>query len=75
MHAGVGVQRRFGRGEGVEQRETRLALDVLVVPLEQELDRDGCVTGSVAHGLVSQHAEDRGGDPGLSRQRHPDCGA
>jgi hypothetical protein len=46
------VQRRFGRGEGVEQRETGLAFDVLVVPLEQELDRDGYVIGSVAQGLV-----------------------
>ena len=36
MPARVGVQRLFLRGEGVEQRETGLAFDVLVVPLEQE---------------------------------------
>ncbi len=38
---GVQVERLFLRGEGVEQRETGLAFDVLVVPLEQEFDRDG----------------------------------
>jgi hypothetical protein len=41
MIARVGVQRLFLRGEGIEQRENRLAVDVLVVPPEQELDRDG----------------------------------
>ena len=41
MIARVGVQRLFLRGEGVEQREGRLAVDVLVIPREQELDRDG----------------------------------
>jgi hypothetical protein len=35
------VQCLLLRGEGVEQRETRLARDVLVVPLHVELDRDG----------------------------------
>jgi hypothetical protein len=39
--ARVGVQRLLLRGEGVEERETGLAWDVLVVPLEVELDRDG----------------------------------
>jgi hypothetical protein len=37
----VGVQRLLRRGEGVEQGEPGLARDVLVVPLEHELDRYG----------------------------------
>jgi hypothetical protein len=41
MPTGVGVQRFFLRCEGIEQRETGLAIYVLVVPLEQEFDRDG----------------------------------
>jgi hypothetical protein len=41
MIARVGVQRLLLRGERVEQCESGLAIDVLVVPLEQELDRNG----------------------------------
>src|SRR5258708_25640490 len=61
----VGVQRLLLRGEGVEQRESGLAVDVLVVPREQELDRDGDSPRRLDQGLVHDEpaAEDRGGDP------------
>ena len=39
--AEVGVQRFLGRAEAAEQRKDRLARHQFVVPLEQELDRDG----------------------------------
>jgi hypothetical protein len=68
----------FLRGEGVEQRESRLAVDVLVVPREQELDRDGDPSRRFYQGLVHDKpsSEDRGGDPGFDRrQRYPDRGA
>ena len=74
--ARVGVQRLLLRGEGVEQRETGLARHVLVVPLEQELERDGDLCRRLGQGLVPEQTEDRGGDPGFDRrQRHPDRGA
>lgn len=38
VSACVGVQRLFLRGEGVEQGETGSAVNVLVVPLEQEFE-------------------------------------
>src|SRR6266480_777179 len=78
MIARVGVQRLFLRAEGIEQRESRLAVDVLVVPREQELDRDGDPSRRLDQGLVNDKpsAEDRGGDPGFDRrQRYPDRGA
>jgi hypothetical protein len=76
MAAGVGVQRLLRRPEGIEQREAAVPLDVLVVPLEQELERNRHPRGRAGQRLVSQPAEDRGGDPGLDRrQRHPDRGA
>lgn len=66
MIAQVGVQRVFLRGEGAGQRESRLAVDVLVVPGEQELDRDGDPSRRLCQGLVHDEpsSEDRGGDPG-----------
>ena len=66
MIARVGVQRLFLRAEGIEQRESRLAVDVLVVPREQELDRDGDPSRRLDQGLVNDKpsTEDRGGDPG-----------
>ena len=78
MIARIGVQRLFFRGEGVEQRESRLAVDVLVAPREQELDRDGDPSRRLDQGLVHDRpcTEDRGGDPGFDRrQRYPDRGA
>jgi hypothetical protein len=77
--AQVGVQRLFLRGEGAGQRESRLAVDVLVVPREQELDRDGDPSRRLCQGLVHDKpsSEDRGGDPGVrspsavSRSRCP----
>jgi hypothetical protein len=39
--AGVGMQGLLAAGEGVEQREARIARHQLVIPLQQELDRDG----------------------------------
>ena len=48
----------------------------LVVPLEQELDRDGDPSRRLGQGFMPEAAEDRRGDPGLGRgQRHPDPGA
>src|SRR3954453_15915842 len=76
--ARVGVQRRLLRGEGVEQRESGLAVDVLVVPRQQELARAGDPPRRLDQGLVHDEpaAEDRGGDPGFDRrQRYPDPGA
>jgi hypothetical protein len=75
--ARVGVQCLFLRGEGVEQRESGLAVDVLVVPREQELDRNGDSPRRLDQGLVHDEpaAEDRGGDPGFDRrQRYPEAG-
>src|SRR3954454_6058809 len=68
--AWVGVQRLFLRGEGVEQPESGLAVDVLVVPREQELDRDGDPSRRLDQRLVREEpaTEDGGGDP-------PDRGA
>src|SRR5438067_2836411 len=77
MVAGVGVQRLLLRGEGVEQCESGLAVDVLVVPREQELDRDGVPSRRLDHRLVHDKSatEDGSGDPGLDRrQRYPDRG-
>src|ERR1700737_444499 len=61
--ARVGVQRLLLRGEGIEQRESGLAVDVLVVPREQELDRNGDSPRRLDQGLVHDEpaAEDRGG--------------
>jgi hypothetical protein len=39
--ARVGVQRLLRRAERVEQGQGRVARDLFVVPLQQELDRDG----------------------------------
>jgi len=39
MIARIGVQRLLPGGEGVEQREGGLPVDLLVVPGQQELDR------------------------------------
>jgi hypothetical protein len=78
MVARVGVQRLFLGGEGVEQRESGLAVDVLVVPREQELDRDGDPPRRLDQRLVHEKpvTEDSSGDPGFDRrQRHPDRGA
>src|SRR5262245_60762085 len=71
MIARVGVQRLFLGREGVEQRESGLAIHVLVVPWEQELDRDGDPSGRLDQGLLHDKppAEDRGGDPGLDRRQ------
>jgi hypothetical protein len=76
VRARLGVQCLFLRGEGVEQRETGLASDVLVVPLEHELDRYGDLPCCLGQGLVPENTEDRDGDPGFDRcQRHADRGA
>src|SRR3989442_14577304 len=78
MVAWVGLQRLFLRGEGVEQCESGLAVDVLVVPWEQELDRNGDPSRRLDQCLVHEKpaTEDGGGDPGFDRrQRHPDRGA
>ena len=47
---GVSVHGLLGRGEGVEQRERGVAVDVLVVPLEHELDRHGDLTRRLDQG-------------------------
>jgi len=55
-----------------------LAIDVLVVPREQELDRDGDAPRRLDQGLVREKptTEDGGDDPGFDcRQRYPDRGA
>src|SRR5215831_3544442 len=78
MIARVGVQRLFLRCEGVEQRERGLAVDMLVVPRQQELDRDGDPFRRLDLRLVHEEpaTEDGGGDPGFDRrQRYPDRGA
>jgi hypothetical protein len=78
MVARVGVQRLFHGGEGVEQGESGLAVDVLVVPREQELDRYGDPSYRLDQLLVCEEpaTEDGSGDPGFDRrQRHPDRGA
>src|ERR1700728_4253295 len=41
----IGVQRLFRRADGVEQLQARVARHDLVVPLEDELDRDGDLGG------------------------------
>ncbi len=38
--AGIGMQRLLPGGEGAEKRHAGVARDQLVVPLQQELDRD-----------------------------------
>jgi hypothetical protein len=78
MVARTGVQRLLRRGEGVEQPESGLAVDVLVVPREQELDRDGDPSRRRDQRRVHHEpaTEDGGGDPRLDRrQRYPDRGA
>jgi hypothetical protein len=55
-----------------------LAVDVLVVPREQELDRDGDPSRRLDQRLVHEKpaTEDGSGDPGFDRrQRYPDLGA
>lgn len=44
----------FLRGEGVEQRETGLAFDVLAVPLEQEFDRDSDLCRRLGQGFMPE---------------------
>src|ERR1035438_7482018 len=73
MPARVGVQRLFLRGEGVEQRETGLAVDVLVVALEQELDRDGDLCRRLGQGFMPETTEYRRGDPGFDRRQRYSC--
>src|SRR5512142_915426 len=78
MVAGVGVQRLLLGAEGVEQGERRPAVDVLVVPREQELDRDGDPSRRLDQRLVHDEpaAEDGRRDPGFDRrERYPDGGA
>jgi hypothetical protein len=54
----------------VEQRETGLTVDFLVVPWEQELDRDGDPPCRPDQAVVHEDpAEDRGGDPGFDRRQ------
>src|SRR4051794_32271013 len=61
--AGVGVEALLFGGEGVEQCQARLAGDVLVVPLEGELDRDGDLAGEAGqHLVVPEDAEGGRGD-------------
>src|SRR3954465_1743121 len=59
MVARVGVQRLFLRGEGVEQRQSGLAVDVLVVPREQELDRNGDPSRRLDQRLVHENPPPR----------------
>src|ERR1700733_5671754 len=74
--AGVGVQCPFRRADGVEQRKPRLARHDLVVPLEDELDRDGDLGGGFRQGVVAHQAEDGRLDPWLGRhQRYADRAA
>ena len=49
MVARVGVQHLFRRGAGVEQRESGSAVDVLVVPREQQLDGNGDASRRLVH--------------------------
>jgi hypothetical protein len=53
VRAAVGVQRLSVEAKASNKLETGLPFDVLVVPLEQELDRDGDAAGSVGQGLVA----------------------
>lgn len=55
MAAGVGVQRLLAGGEGIKQREARVARHQLVVPLQQELT--GTVTRAAASARVSWPAK------------------
>ena len=48
MSARVGVQPLRGGGEGVEQCQARVAQHQFIVPLQQELDRDGDSDGRPA---------------------------
>jgi len=50
--AGVGVQALLARGERVEQGEARFTRYQLVVPLQQELDRDSDLGSRFGQGLV-----------------------
>ncbi len=70
------MQRFLGGGDGVEQREAGLARHDLVVPLEQELHRDGDAGRGVGEGVVADETEDSGGDPGFGGdERHTDHAA
>jgi hypothetical protein len=76
MAARVGVQRLLAGGEGVEQRQALLARHQFVVPLQQELHRDGHPGRRPGQGFVARQAEHGGGDPWFGRgQRHADRAA
>lgn len=66
MSTRVGTQRLLLRREGVNQRETGLALNVLVVPLEQELDRYCDVCCRLGQGFTPSTTENCCVDPTLS---------
>jgi hypothetical protein len=54
--AGIGVQRLLGRAERVEEVERGLPADVLVVPWQQELDRDGDPAAGLDEGRADDEA-------------------
>ncbi|WP_433238540.1 hypothetical protein ACQPYK_30975 [Streptosporangium sp. CA-135522] len=54
-------------GEGVEKREARVTRHQLVVPLQQELDRDGDPGRRLGQGFVAREAEDGGVRAGRDR--------
>jgi hypothetical protein len=65
------VQALLPRGERVEQREARLARHLLVVPLQQEQERDGDAGRRFGQGFVAGQAEHGRGDPRFRRgERH-----
>jgi len=59
---GVDVQRLLRRRERVEQGEAALARDVLVIPLQVELDRDGDPPRGLDQRRRPEQAEGRGPD-------------
>jgi hypothetical protein len=74
--ARVGVQLLLAGGEGIKQRQARLARHQLIVPLQQELDRDRDPGRRLGQGVVAHEAEDGGGNPRVGRhQRHADRAA
>jgi hypothetical protein len=73
---GVDVQRLLRRRERVEQREPALEWDLLVVPLEVELDGYGDPPRGLDQRGRPERAEDCGLDQRLLRdERHADRGA
>jgi DNA-binding CsgD family transcriptional regulator len=76
MRSGERVQRLVRRRELVEEREARLAVDLLVVPRQQEFDRDRDRPRRPAYRLVHEHtAEDRRTDPRVCRRKRDPDGA